>query len=301
MRKKILVTGSGGFIFSNFIRFLLKNSQDFEIVSIDNCSSTGALNTIYSNKHHNLHIGDVTDKNFINTVFELEKPDFVIHGAASDVNSNIIGSYIIAESCNKYKVQKLILISSDQVYGPIDSDSFSENDLTNPITIFSSSKASAELMVKSVFQNTSILRLSNVYGPRQSNGFISKIISSIINNKEVCLNGDGTYQKEWLYVLDACNAIYSVLLSENCSTYNVSSGQEYKDIEVFNIISNIFEKEYDFQNCFLLLSFDKSKNEFRYSSESSKLKKLGWRPDWKFKDGISHTVNWYLNNKWFLK
>ena len=135
-KTKIICTGGGGFIFSNFVRLILKNHSEYEIVSIDKCTDKKVLNTIYSNKGHTLHVGDVADPHFIDVIFELEKPDYVIHGAAESfvdnsinaanvfVESNVLGTQNIINACLKHNVKKLLYVSTDEIYGHL----LNEND-----------------------------------------------------------------------------------------------------------------------------------------------------------------------------
>ena len=130
MKKHILVTGSGGFIFSNFIRrTLFKNSDKYSFASIDACKSSNVLNNIYVNKGHRLYIGNICDRHFVNTVFELERPDIVINGAAQTfiddsiasvddfVMSNVLGTQVLIDACLKWNVDKFVHASTDEVYG----------------------------------------------------------------------------------------------------------------------------------------------------------------------------------------
>lgn len=315
MKKHILVTGSGGFIFSNFIRrTLFKNSDKYSFASIDACKSSNVLNNIYVNKGHRLYIGNICDRHFVNTVFELERPDIVINGAAQTfiddsiasvddfVMSNVLGTQVLIDACLKWNVDKFVHASTDEVYGKGES-SFKEDSPLDPKNIYSATKASAEMLITAANKTHglkyNITRSSNNYGPRQQAiGFIPKIISKIIKKEKVPIFGDGMQMREWIYVDDNCSGIMSVIENgKQNEIYNISSGHEYYNIEVFQEICNIMGQGHD------LVEFvkDVPGHDFRYSIDSSKLRSLGWKPTYKFKQGLKNTVDWYINNQWWFK
>lgn len=322
-KTKLIVTGSGGFILSNFVRHVLKDNSKYEIISIDNCKNKSVLNTIYSNKGHKLHVGDVADSHFIDVIFELEKPDYVIHGAACSfvdhslqdpnefVRSNVLGTQVIINACLKHKVKKLVQVSTDEVYGHLISEkdaSWKEDAPLNPRNAYSATKASAELLVRAAGETHglkyNITRSCNNYGPRQPRrNLIPVIIANILDGKSVPIYGKGEQIRDWIHVQDHCSALLHVL--ENApdnETYNVASNQEFSNIEVFHEICNAFKTHYNV-DAHNLLTFvkDRPGHDFRYSVDSTKLKQLGWSPTWKFKDGIVQTLHWYNQNKWFIK
>jgi dTDP-glucose 4,6-dehydratase len=314
---KLLVTGSAGFIFSNFIRYVLKNHANYQIISVDRFSHK-TLNSIYRNKGHIVHIGDVTDPHFIDMVFTLEQPDYVIHGAAESfvdhsidetqkiVHSNVIGTQVIVDACVKHKINKLIYVSTDEVYGHLTSDtdpSWSEDAMLNPRNSYSATKAAGEMIVKAAANiyglNYNITRSCNNYGPKQSvRNLIPVIISNILNNKDVPIYGQGMQIRDWIHVQDNCSAILNILEnSSNEEIYNISSKQEFSNVEIFQEVCNTLGRGHN------LLKFvkDRPGHDFRYSVTNDKIKKLGWNPSFKFKDGIVHTVNWYVNNSYFIR
>ena len=163
--KKILITGTGGFIFSNFIRKAVFEKHPYNFISVDKVTKTSVLNNIYQNKHHTFYFGDVADTHFINTLFEYEKPDIVIHGAAESsvdaslkdpnvfIKSNVLGTQVIVNACVKWNVERLIYVSTDEVYGQLKSESepsWTENSPLDPRNPYSASKAAGELVVKEI-------------------------------------------------------------------------------------------------------------------------------------------------------
>lgn len=316
-KPKLLITGSGGFIMSNFIRKAIYDNCPYTLVSVDNIEKTSVMNNIYSNKNHQFYIGDVSNYHFLNIIFELERPDIVLHGAAETsspgssidynkyIDSNIRSTQTIIELCAKWNVGKLIYTSTDKVYGePIGSSNKPiESGAIFPSNIYASTKAAAEMLIASAGRSQNlkynILRSCNNFGPRQtSNKFIPLIIKNIMDNVPTKIYGKGQQLREWLHVQDNCSAILDVIIKgADNQIYNVTANYEYSNIEVFNEIANILGKGHD------LIEFDDSAtyHEQRYSSSADKLRAIGWKPSFKPKDGLKHTVAWYVNNPYYLK
>lgn len=317
MKKKVLVTGSLGFIFSNFIRKALYEKHPYTFVSVDKIARKQYLNSVYANKNHQFYIGDITNAHYMDCLFELEKPDIVVHGAAEThvdysitdpmrfITANVAGTQSVIDTCLKHKVEKLVYISTDEVYGHLKDEnapSWKEDAVLNPRNPYSASKASGELLVRAAAETHglkyNITRSSNNYGPRQtSEKLIPKVIRSIINKQPIPVYGKGLQIRDWTHVFDNCGGILSVLASGAPNeTYNISANQEFTNLEVIYEICKVMDVGTD------LIQFvtDRPGHDFRYSIDSTKVKNLGWSPSIKFKNGIVQTVDWYLNNKYFL-
>jgi len=324
MAKKVLITGSCGFIFSNFIRMACydqanSENKNYKFVSIDKITKSSVLNNIYQNKSHAFYIGDVSDSHFMNVVFEYERPDIVIHGAAESfvddslkdpnkfIQSNVLGTQVVVNSCIKWGVEKLIYISTDEVYGQLEKEtdaSWTEDCPLNPRNPYSATKAAGELIVRAAQTSYglpyNITRSSNNYGPRQtSEKLIPKAIKCILNEEKIPLYGKGLQIRDWTYVADNVNAIMTIMKSgKDNETYNISANQEFTNIEVIQSICNAMGKGHS------LISFipdPRQGHDFRYSVDCSKLKALGWNSGFKFKEGLVNTVDWFQKNQWFLK
>lgn len=317
-RKKVLITGSCGFIFGNFLRKAVYDKQPYQLISLDRVSSN-AINSMYWNKNHTFHVADIRDQHVVDTIFQFENPDIVIHGAAesfvdnslSDTNSfvtsNVLGTQVIINACLKSKVDKLIYISTDEVYGQLTDEaaaSWKEDSPLNPRNPYSATKAAGELLVKAASESFglkyNITRSSNNYGPRQFHDkLLPKTIKSILENKPIPIYGQGLQIRDWTHVYDNCSALFAILSSgKDNETYNISANQEFTNLEAVQFVCNAMKKGHD------LISFledPRKSRDFRYSVNSSKLREIGWKPATKFKDGIIDTVNWYLNNQYFLK
>lgn len=320
MKTKLLITGSNGFIFSNFVRKAVYDKTPYELVSIDRVSKSSLINNIYVNKSHTFYLGDICDEHFMNVVFEYEKPDIVLHGAAESfvdsslknpnefIHSNVLGTQVVINACVKFGVQKLIYISTDECYGALKSSNdmaWKEDAILNPRNPYSASKASGELLVRAANNSFGlpyiITRASNNYGPRQSEKLIPTIIKSITNNQKIPVYGNGMFLREWTYVDDNCDALLSILKSDKINEiYNISSNQEFSNIEVVQEVCNAMGKGHDLVEH--IADPRGTGHDFRYSVNSGKIKgELGWIPKMKFKDGIALTAQWYQNNMWFLK
>jgi dTDP-glucose 4,6-dehydratase len=315
--KKVMITGSCGFIFGNFIRKAIYEKQPYSFVSVDRVS--GNSNTLYAHKNHVFHLADIRDQHIMDKIFQFERPDIVIHGAAesfvdysltdpnSFVTSNVLGTQVIINSCVKHKVEKLIYISTDEVYGQLTSEtdpSWTEESILNPRNPYSASKAAGELLVKAAYQSYGLIynisRSSNNYGPRQTpEKLVPKAIKCILHKEKIPIYGQGLQIRDWTHVYDNCAALLLILnQGQPNEVYNISANQEFPNIEVIQNICNAMEEGHD------LISFipdPRAGHDFRYSIDASKIKALGWKPNYKFKEGIIHTVDWYKMNQWLLK
>ncbi len=314
----VLVTGTAGFIGSNFIRKALFNKSQFKFVTIDGFKNKHCANNLYINRNLQFYLGDVSDRHFIDTVFSIEKPKYIIHLAAESfvddainnatnfIQSNVVGTQVLVDVAVKYQVEQFIYCSTDEVYGQltdIHASSWTEESCLAPRNPYSASKAAGEMIVKAAHYthglNYKITRSCNNFGPRQpSRNLIPKIVKHILTNQPVPIYGQGKQCREWIHVDDFCSALLLILEKASVNEiYNVSSGYEFSNLEMFHRICDIME------DGFQLLSFVKERpgHDFRYSIDASKLKKLDWKPSLKFKDALIRTVNWYVNNKWFLE
>lgn len=296
--KKILITGSCSYLFGNFIRKLIYEKQPYSIISLDRVKQN-SLNSIYWNKNHTFHIADVRDEHIINNIFQFEKPDLVIHAAdTSDSNyitTNILGTQVIINACQKYNVDKLFYISTDKVYGNTTSNL--EDSKLNSNNFITASKISAETFIQSSKLNYNIIRLSNTYGPRQSSDkLIPRTIKCILNNEKIPLHGQGNRLRHWTHVFDIGSAILNIIESgKDNEIYNVSSNHEFSNLEIVHKICSIMNDSHN------LISFLDKDGDDKRGMNSDKLKGLGWEPKIKFKDGINTTIEWFQANSWMLK
>jgi len=217
------------------------------------------------------------------------------------IKTNVYGTYILLESAKKLKIKKFLHISTDEVYGSIKKGSFKETSPLSPSSPYSASKAGADHLVLSYYKTYKvpilITRSSNNYGPYQfPEKVIPVFIISALKNKKLPVYAKGENKRDWIFVLDNCKAIEKVFKKGKIGEiYNIASGYEIKNIKLAKKILKILNKP------FSLIKHvkDRPGHDFRYSIKTDKIKKLGWKPEIKFDEGLQKTINWYIENRWW--
>ncbi|MGA1842895.1 MAG: dTDP-glucose 4,6-dehydratase [bacterium] len=335
MLKNILVTGGCGFIGSNFIRYLLKES-DFSgcIINIDKLTYAGNpenlsdVETDYSKRYIFIK-GDICDQDVLNKVFAENDIDSICHFAAEShvdrsivrpdafIRTNILGTFNLLElaRANLNHIHLFHHISTDEVFGSLpESGFFTEETPYKPNSPYSASKASSDHLVRAYHKTynlpITISNCSNNYGPYQ---FPEKLIPLMILNalegKSLPVYGDGKNIRDWLYVRDHCIAIWTVMKKgRRGETYNIGGNSEIENIEVVEIICDILDnttKKLDRNRSRReLITFvkDRPGHDRRYAIDFNKLKKeLGWRPLESLETGLEKTVEWYLKHEQWIK
>ena len=312
---KILVTGGLGFIGSNFIRYMLNKYKDIEIINVDSMSYGANPDNLKDIKDERYKFikGDIADYELMSRL--VKDVDVIVNFAAEThvdrsisnpekfVHSNFLGVFTILESIRKNNTNvRLIHISTDEVYGSIDRGSFKENDRLEPSSPYSSTKASADLLILSYIKTykikASILRSCNNYGPYQfPEKLIPKTIIRLLNNLKVPIYGSGKNRREWIYVEDFARAIELIINKGENNIYNVSTNEEKENLEVVKTILKMLGKD----ESYIEFVEDRPGHDFRYSIDSTKIRELGWKPKYSFEEGIKLTVEWYKNNEWWWK
>lgn len=315
---KILITGGAGFIGANFIHYMINKYPEYKIVNLDlltYAANLDNLKDIENNKNYKFVQGDISDVKFIDTLFNNEKFDIVINFAAEShvdksinnpdefMKSNILGTFVLLEASKKYNVKRYHQISTDEVYGdlPLDKKNilFTEDTPLNPSSPYSTSKASADMLVKSYYRTynmpVTISRCSNNYGPYQhTEKLIPLIITKCMKGEKIPVYGNGQNVRDWLHVYDHCSAIDKIIHQGNIGeVYNIGGHSEKSNIEVVKIILSLLKKSED------LITFvkDRAGHDLRYAIDSSKLEsELNWNRKYNFEDGISETVKWFIEN-----
>jgi len=314
---KLLVTGGAGFIGSNFIHYVLSKHRNWEVINLDKLgygSNLANLKDVEDDERYTFIKGDINDFELLSKL--VKEVDSIVNFAAEThvdrsisnpyafIESNVLGVYTILEAIRKVNPEvRLVHISTDEVYGEIEKGSFTEDGRLMPSSPYSASKAAGDMLIlgytRTYKLNISITRCTNNYGPYQfPEKFIPKTIIRASMGLKIPVYGTGQNVRDWLYVLDNCRAIELVLeRGEKREIYNVSAGEEKTNLEVVREILKIMGKSED------LIEFveDRPGHDLRYSLDSSKIRQLGWRPKYGFKDGIRKTVEWYLNNEWWWK
>jgi len=312
----ILVTGGLGFIGSNFIRHML-NKNHCQIINLDKvtyCANFENLKDAEKNANYKFVKGDICDKNIVGKL--VKKVDVIINFAAEThvdrsitapgdfIKTDVFGTYVLLEAARKFNIKKYIQISTDEVYGSIRKGSFKETDSLNPSSPYSASKASADHLVSSYFDTYGlpilITRSSNNFGPNQyPEKLIPLFITNLLDGKKIPVYGDGLNVRDWVYVLDNCEAVNLVLdKGKTGEIYNIGGGNEKTNIE----IARALLKELGKEKSFIEFVKDRMGHDKRYSLDCSKLRGLGWKPRYNFDQAIESTIGWYKENQeWWTK
>lgn len=329
--KNILVTGGCGFIGSNFIHYLF-NQNDFKgnVINIDKLTYAGNINNLthiqelYGDFRYTFIHGDILDYNLIyNTVIKHDIDTIVhfaaeshvdrsINGASQFLSTNILGTHTLLDVCKNIKDDKnknirFHLISTDEVFGSSSVKSFKESDAYHPGNPYSASKASADMLAMAYINtyklNITVSNCTNNYGPYQfPEKFIPIVILALLNKEPIPVYGDGKYIRDWLYVVDHCDAIYKILKhGVKYHFYNISSLTEVNNITLINLLANTLSlllqnNEYKLKYKIKRIK-DRPGHDRRYSLDSSKImKELNWKPNHSIEKGLIKTVQWYLDN-----
>ena len=315
---KILVTGGAGFIGCNFVYYMLDKHPEYEIVCLDALTYAGNLKSLdaaFENPKFKFIKGSISDKPFVDRLFEEEKFDIVVNFAAEShvdrsienplifLETNVMGTACLLEASKKFGVKKYHQVSTDEVYGdlPLDRpDLFFTEDL--PLTTsspYSASKASADLLTLAFHRTygmfVTISRCSNNYGPYQ---FPEKLIPLMIvraqENMSLPVYGQGLNVRDWLYVEDHCKAIDLIIHNgKSGEVYNVGGHNEKQNIEVVKtILAQLLKPE-----SLITYVADRAGHDLRYAIDPSKIaRELGWEPETCFDEGMKKTIQWYLEN-----
>lgn len=317
--KNILVTGGAGFIGGNFIHYLLGNRPDCHITCLDALTYAGNLETLKSvleDSHLRFVHGDITDREAVYHLFEEENFDAVVNFAAEShvdrsidtpevfLKTNILGTQVLLDACNRFGTGRYHQVSTDEVYGDLPLDRpdlfFTEETPIHTSSPYSASKASADLLVTAYYRTygtpVTISRCSNNYGPYHfPEKLIPLMILNALEDKPLPVYGDGKNVRDWLYVEDHCRAIELILENGRVGeVYNVGGHHEKQNIEVVKTILHALGKSEE------LIAFvkDRPGHDRRYAIDPSKIhRELGWLPQTSFEDGIQTTVEWYLQNR----
>ena len=308
---KLLVTGGLGFIGSNFILKILNEKQKNSVVNVDAELFGSNHQNLESVKNHENYIfvkGNITNRHLMEDL--ISECDAVVNFAAesfvdrsiADANpflvSNIRGTFTILDIIKEQK-KRLIQISTDEVFGSLESTTAKENSRFNPSSPYAATKAAAELLVNSYIVTYDcdcvITRCTNNYGSRQfPEKLIPKTLILASQNKKIPIYGEGKNIRDWIFVDDHCEAVYNVLLNgKSGESYNISANNEVDNLTIVKKILEILGKPED-----LIKSVeDRPGHDFRYSLDSSKIRsELNWSENTNFDEGLEKTVEWYLSN-----
>lgn len=324
----VLITGGAGFIGSNFVRYLLEQTEH-RLINLDKLTYAGHpenLEEVRENPRHHFIQGDICDRALLRDIFEQYSIDRVVNFAAEShvdrsiedpevfLMTNVVGTQALLDTardawrlrpedgrCREYRAGvKFLQVSTDEVYGSLGKEGFfTETSVIAPNSPYSASKASADLMVRAYHETfglpMNITRCSNNYGPYQ---FPEKLIPLMIMNaradKSLPVYGDGMQIRDWLHVQDHCSAIATVLAKGiSGEVYNIGGNNEKANIEIVERILSRLDKP----KSLIAHVADRLGHDRRYAIDNTKITTmLGWKPAYTFEQGIAETIDWYLAN-----
>ncbi|MCK5455178.1 MAG: dTDP-glucose 4,6-dehydratase, partial [Calditrichia bacterium] len=301
-----------GFIGSNFVRYMVNKYPDYKIMVLDALTYAGNLENLQdleSCDNYEFHHGNICDSKIVEKLmqnvavvinFAAETHvDRSILEAGSFIQTDVVGTFTLLETARKFHIERYIQISTDEVYGSIESGSFTEESILQPNSPYSASKASGDLLVRAYYKTygvpTIITRSSNNFGPYQyPEKLIPLFITNAMEDEPLPLYGDGKNVRDWLYVLDNCEAIDVVLhRGENGEIYNIGGGHEMQNIQITHLILKHLGKP----ESLIKPVADRLGHDRRYSVDIKKMEKLGWEPKHRFEEAMTETINWYLENE----
>ena len=332
MNEKILVTGGAGFIGSNFIRYIQKESPITIIFNLDLLTYAGSLENLKNlpepDNHHFVE-GDICNQDLVEDLIRANKINTIVHFAAEShvdrslqgpsafVQTNIFGTFSLLEAARKVWMEEdkadtsqvhFHHISTDEVYGTLapDDPAFHETTPYAPNSPYAASKASSDHLVRSYFHSfglpITISNCSNNYGPYQfPEKLIPLMILNAITGKPLPIYGDGMQIRDWLYVEDHCEAIWKIIQKgEIGESYNIGGENQPPNIEIVKTICKILdEKELPYKPHEELIAYvkDRPGHDRRYAMDIGKIQQeLEWQPKHDLSTGLRNTVEWYLDN-----
>ena len=317
--RKLLVTGGAGFIGSNFVRMLLAEHPDCNVINLDKLTYAGNLENLAGLENHPNHKfikGDICDGALIERIIDEFKVDSIVNFAAEShvdrsinepkifIETNVVGTLTLLEAARDKKLKRFVQISTDEVYGALGPDGkFTELTPLSPNSPYSASKAAADLLVRA-FGHTwgvkyNITRCSNNYGPYQfPEKLIPLMINNALNDKELPVYGDGLQIRDWLYVYDHCTAVWKVLTEAPAGEiYNIGGCNEKTNLVVVEMVLDRLGKP----KSLIKHIIDRPGHDRRYAIDASKIiKQLGWQPSVSFEQGLNKTIDWYLSDRKWL-
>jgi len=333
MKHTILITGGAGFIGSHLTRLFVKKYPEYEIVNLDKLTYAGNLENlkdVEDKSNYQFIKGDITDIDLVKNIFEKYKFSAVLHCAAEShvdrsisdplafVKTNVVGTVTLLQTAKEFwkadYTNKLFYhISTDEVYGSLgDEGFFIEETPYDPRSPYSASKASSDHFVRAFYHTyklpTIISNCSNNYGPYHfPEKLIPLCINNILNNNSLPIYGKGENVRDWLFVEDHVNAIDVIFHKGKIGeTYNIGGHNEWKNIDIIKELCRQMDKKLGRENgsSEKLITFvkDRAGHDMRYAIDATKLKdELGWKPSLQFEEGLSKTIDWYLQNTEWLQ
>jgi len=310
---KVFVSGAAGFIGSNYVRYLLSNS-DYEVTIYDLLTYAGNKSTIQDlleTGRVSFFQGDICDpvtmqqamvghKHVIHFAAE-SHVDRSIADSAAFFHTNCFGTNVVMDTARKCEVEKVVHIGTDEVYGSVEMGSSLETDPLDPRSPYSASKAGSDLIASAYYHTYGlpviITRCTNNFGPYQyPEKAIPLFTTNLLQGGKVPLYGDGLHQRDWLYVDDHCSGINAVLdYGVFGEVYNIGAGNETTNIDLVTSLLKILKLD---ESSIEYVS-DRPGHDRRYSVDTTKIQALGWTRIHSIDTALEKTVNWYRDNEWW--
>ena len=306
--KRFLITGGSGFIGSNFLHYFLKHREGISVINLDKLTYAGSrANTQDLERDHSYEFaqGDICDAGLVRRL--MRNVDCVIHfaaethvdrsigGAGDFAMTNVVGTSVLLEAAKEFQVKRFLHFSTDEVYGSRPKGSFKEDDILDPSSPYSASKAASDLLALSYWKThhvpVIVIRSTNNFGPFQfPEKVIPLFITNLIEGKKVPLYSKGENVRDWLYVGDCVRAIDFILERGAAGdVYNLGGSSEISNIELTKCIL----KEFGRGEEAIQYVPDRPAHDFRYSLDTSKLKRLGFEIKPQFRTHLKATIDWY--------
>lgn len=310
---KLFVTGGAGFIGSNYIRYVLNNTDD-EVTNYDALTYAGNLSTmkdVDDSPRYNFVKGNICDPGTLEEA--MVGHDAVVHFAAEShvdrsivgsddfVNTNCFGTNVVMDTARRLEIGRVIHIGTDEVYGSVEVGSSKETDPLEPRSPYSASKAGSDLIALSYHAthgvNVTVTRCTNNFGPWQ---YPEKVIplftTNLLDGKKLPLYGDGLNERDWLFVDDHCSGVHLVLEKGNAGEiYNIGAGNETPNrvlVDKLLALHGAGEESVEYVE-------DRKGHDRRYSVDIAKITALGWKKQRTLDEALEETVKWYADNRWW--
>ncbi len=313
---RIMVTGGAGFIGSNFVRRIFDETLTSisSVVVLDKLTYAGELKNleqVVNQENYEFIHGDICDPVLVGEL--VDSVDAVVNFAAEShvdrsilsaadfVETNVAGVQVLLDAVKATgKSKRFLQVSTDEVYGSIESGSWDENNPLLPNSPYSASKAGGELLARAYNRthgmDVVVTRCSNNYGPYHfPEKLIPLFITNLLEGKKVPVYGNGKNVRDWLHVDDHCRGIYEVLMNGSAGeVYNIGGGRELTNLEITDLILSAMGAD----SSSIEYVEDRKGHDLRYSVDWTKINKvLGYEPKVKFEDGLGETIEWYRNNR----
>ena len=316
--KNLLVTGGAGFIGSNFVRYVLRKYQQYDLVVYDKLTYAGNLDNlrdVEDDQRYTFVRGDITDREAVEQAIGEHRIDTIINFAAEShvdrsiltpdafIQTDVVGTYVLLDAARENGIERLHQVSTDEVYGSIAEGFFKEGDPLEPNSPYAASKAGAEMLVRAYNEtyglNTVVTRGSNTFGPYQYPEKIASLfITNAIDEQPLPVYGDGMQVRDWLYVEDHCSGIDVALHSGVAGgVYNLGGGNERTNNDVTRQMLELMKKP----ESLIVPVQDRPGHDRRYALDCTLLHSLGWQPTHSFEDALDVTVRWYQQNEWWWR